>query len=282
MSINVGFVGLGTLGGPMASNLIKKGFKVRVYDTRAEAGRELEAEGAAVAADLPDLARSSQFIFTMVRDAAQTEAVVLGDRGLLPAMTKGATLIVTSTVGRACVIKLNEALTAVGCTLIDAPVSGSLPGAQQGTLSLMIGADEPVLARAKPVLEAVAKAIVRAGDVGAGQAAKIANNLVFSISVIGLLEGLKLGIEAGVAPDVLREIFRASSADSYALQRWDQLGGRWKGQLGGGLPDQPLMCKDLQLAMSMAEELGLSLPIGDVAADLCGTGKAVGHDDPRT
>jgi 3-hydroxyisobutyrate dehydrogenase len=282
MSIEVGFVGLGTLGGPMAMNLVKKGFNVHAYDLRQSALDELKAQGATIAAALPDLAKASQFIFTMVRDAAQTEKVVLGNQGLLQGMRKGATLIVTSTVGRACILKLKAALDGAGCKLVDAPVSGSLPGAQQGTLSLMVGADAPVLEEARPVLAAVAKSIVRAGGPGAGQAAKIANNLVFCISVVGLLEGLKLGIDSGIEPDVLREIFRASSADSYALRHWEQLGGRWKGQLAGAQSELPLMCKDLRLAMLMADDLHLNLPIGAIVAGLCGTGKAVGHDDPRT
>lgn len=279
----MGFIGLGTLGRPMARNLVQEGFEVGVYDVDDSAVRELERLGATGRASARDVAVDADYVFSMVRDAAQTEAVVLGERGIQETVRAGATVIVTSTIGPASMRKIGLALEGKGVRVIDAPVSGSIPGAQQGTLTLMVGADVDVLDDAMPVLGVIGKHIIRAGGVGAGQIAKLASNLVFGVTVVGLLEGLSLGIAGGIEPETLKEIFRRSAANSFALEEWHQLGARFKGAFckqESGAPASNL-CKDLGMAIEIARGLGVPVVAGAVASALCGAGIATGHRDPR-
>ena len=131
-----------------------------------------------------------------------------------------------------------------------------------------------------PVLRAIASVVSPVGDVGAGQAAKLVNNYILGINILGLLEGLKLGVAAGIQPEVLRTTLGAGSANSFVLESWPAYGERWKNQLSGRHAQMPLLCKDVGLAIAMAEELGLQLPVGDLANALCISGDAAGSDDP--
>src|SRR5688572_7361529 len=283
MKPRVGVIGLGALGMPVAGRLVKDGCSVAVFDVRAEPMAALKSAGARACRSAAEVAAQSEIIISLVSDRAQTLDVVFGVDGILSALKPETILVIGSTLGPEPVLAVAQALSAQGAHVIDAPISGGLIAARDGTLSLMLGARPDVIERALPVLSVFARTMTRAGDVGAGQTAKLAHQLVFSVNVMGLLEGLSLGVAGGIDPDVLKEILRAGIANSSVLQLWDELGPRWKGMLeptpAGVTP--PNMRKDLHLVLELARELGANLFVATQASLVADAGVACGRDDPR-
>jgi len=280
----VGVIGLGTMGKPIAENLLKKGYTVAAYDVREEPLNELRARGAVGCSSPGEVAQESEAIISIVLDRAQTESVVLGPRGVIESIKPQTLLIVGSTLGPEPVLKIAAALAAKDVEVIDAPMSGGYVAARQGTLSLMIGADPKTLERGMPVLSAIAGEMTVAGGVGAGQTAKLAHNLVFALNVFSLLEGLSLGIAGGVDPAVLKQIFSQGTANSAVLQLWSELGPRWKNMLKRTDPEAPVpnIRKDLHLILDLARELGVPLYQGTQASLIGDAGVATGHADALT
>lgn len=283
MTTNVGVIGLGVLGKPVAERLVKAGFRVAVFDVRDEPMAALQEAGATKCASPAEVAKLSEIIVSLVSDRAQTDAIVFGAGGILEALQPGTIFITGSTLGPASVQNIAAALAAKNCATLDAPISGGYLAAYDGTLSLMIGGAQATIDQALPVLRAFAQTITRAGDVGAGQAAKLAHQLVFSVNVMALLEGLSLGAAGGVEPAVLKQIIREGIANSSVLQLWDDLGPRWKNMLKATAPGAtpPNMRKDLHLVLELAQELGVNLYVGTQASLIADAGVATGHDDPR-
>ncbi len=282
MTMNVGVIGLGVIGKPIAERLIAAGFRVFVYDVRDEPVAALQAAGATACASSADVAGRSDIIISLVLDRAQTDDVVFGARGILQSIRPGTLFATGSTLGPAPVRAIADALAAKGCASIDMPITGGYLAAYEGKLSLMVGGAEDTLALAMPVFNAFAHIVTRAGDVGAGQAAKLAHQLIMSVNVMALLEGLALGVAGGVAPDILRQIIRDGIANSSVLQLWEGLGPRWKQMLASSAPGAPLpnMRKDLHTVLEFAHELGIKLPIGTQASLIADAGVATGHDNP--
>lgn len=282
MTANVGVIGLGVLGKPIAERLLTQGFTVAVYDVRAEPVAELAGVGATGCDSPADVAHRSDFIITLVSDRAQTDDVLFDPAGILTTIRPDAVVIIGSTLGPGPVQEFSEAIAARGGETLDAPISGGYLAASEGTLSMMVGGRQAVLDRATPVLQSIANKITRAGGVGAGQAAKLSHQLVFSLNVIALLEGLALGAAAGVEPAVLKEILKDGIAGSSVLGLWNDLGPRWKGMLKPTPPDvtPPNMRKDLHLVLEMARELGLPLYLGAQASLIADAGIATGHSNP--
>ncbi len=283
MKARVGVIGLGALGRPVAERLVKDGCSVAVYDVRDEPMTALQDMGA-LACDSPAaVAAHGEIVISLVSDRAQTDDVVFGAGGILETVKPGTILAIGSTLGPAPVRRIADALAAKGADVLDAPISGGLLAACDGTLSLMVGASPQVIERALPVLRVFARTITRAGDVGAGQTAKLAHQLVFSVNVMALLEGLSLGVAGGVEPAVMKEILREGIANSGVLQLWDDLGPRWKGMLkptaAGVTP--PNLRKDLHLVLELAHELGVTLYVGTQASLIADAGIASGHDNPQ-
>jgi 2-hydroxy-3-oxopropionate reductase len=283
MTANVGVIGLGVLGKPVAERLLTEGFHVAVFDVRPEPMMALAAAGAHACATPGDVALKSDFIITLVSDRAQTEEVVLDPNGLLAALREDAVVIIGSTLGPAAVQALSGAIAERGGDTLDAPISGGYLAASEGTLSMMVGGRQAVLDRALPVLQAIASRITRAGNVGAGQAAKLAHQLVFSLNVMALLEGLSLGAAAGVEPGVLKGILKDGIANSAVLELWKDLGPRWKSMLDAKPPaaTPPNLRKDLHLVLEMAQSLGVTLYMGTQGSLIADAGIATGHADPR-
>ncbi len=282
MIAHVGVIGLGVLGKPVAQRLASQGFEVAVYDVRREPVAELAAAGATACESPADVAQRSDFVITLVSDRAQTDEVILGAEGVITAMREDAVVIIGSTLGPVPVQSLSGAIAEHGGDTLDAPISGGYLAASDGTLSMMIGGRQAVLERSMPVLQAIASKITRAGNVGAGQAAKLAHQLVFSLNVMALLEGLALGSAAGVDPEVLKGILRDGIANSGVLGLWDGLGPRWKGMLEATAPaaTPPNMRKDLHLVLEMARDLGVPLYLGNQGSLIADAGVATGHADP--
>ena len=282
MQANVGVIGLGALGRPISELLLKAGHSVAVYDVRAEPMAALKNAGATACASPAAVAKRSDLIISLVLDQAQTETIVFGADGVLASLQRGAILAIGSTLNPACVRKIAEALTARDAHTLDIPISGGIVAAREGTLSLMVGGPQAVLDKALPVLRVFARDITRTGEVGSGQAAKLAHQLVFATNVMALLEGLSLGVAGGVEPAALKQVFKNGLANSTVLQVWDDLGPRWKGMLKATPPDvtPPNMRKDLHLVLEYARELGVNLYLGTQGSMIADAGIASGHDNP--
>ncbi|HEX2827651.1 MAG TPA: NAD(P)-dependent oxidoreductase [Burkholderiales bacterium] len=278
---SVGVIGLGVIGKPIAQRLVSGGFDVAVYDVRSEPVAALAAEGAKACGSPAELARTSEVVISLVSDAKQTHDVVFGTDGVLDAMARGSIFVTGSTLGPSPVREVAEALRAKGIETLDAPISGGYLAAAEGKLSVMAGGSQATLDRAMPALRAFAQSITRAGDVGAGQAAKLAHQLVCSVNVMTLLEGLALGQAGGVEPAVMKRILREGIADSAVLRLWDDLAPRWKGMLAPTPPDvtPPNLRKDLHLVLEYARELGVNLYVATQASLIADSGNATGRED---
>jgi 2-hydroxy-3-oxopropionate reductase len=279
---NIGVIGLGVIGKPIALRLIKAGFHVAVFDVRPEPVAELKEAGATACTSSADVAGRSDIIISLVHDAAQTDDVVFGANGIIGALRPGTIFATGSTLGPEPVQRIAAALAGRGCVTLDMPITGGYLAAYEGKLVLMVGGDETTLARALPVFYAFAHIITRAGDVGAGQTAKLAHQLVMAMNVMALLEGLAFGAAGGVEPAVLKQILKDGLANSTVLQVWNELGPRWKDMLKPAAPgaELPNLRKDLHTVLELARELGVELHVGTHASRIADAGVATGHDNP--
>lgn len=280
--MRVGVIGLGALGRPISELLLKAGYRTAVYDIRREPVQELVALGAVACKSPATVAEQSDLIICLVADAAQTDAIVSGENGILDTFQRGAILAIGSTLGPEPVQRVAMKIAAKGGDTLDIPISGGIIAAREGTLSLMVGGTESTLERVLPVFRVFARDVTHTGAVGSGQAAKLAHQLVFSVNVMALLEGLSLGVAGGVSPEIMKKVLKQGLANSTVLQVWHDLGPRWKGMLEATARDAPLpnLRKDLHLVLELAESLGIPLQIADHASQVADSGTATGHDDP--
>lgn len=279
---NVGVIGLGVIGKPIALRLLQGGYQVAAYDVRPEPVAELAQAGAMACKSSADVAGRSELILSLVHDAAQTDDVVSGPQGILRAIKPGTLFATGSTLGPEPVQRISKVLAERGCATLDMPITGGYLAAYEGKLALMIGGDEATLALALPAFYTFASVIIRAGDIGAGQTAKLAHQLVMAMNVMALLEGLALGKAGGVDPAVLKQILKDGLANSTVLEMWEDLGPRWKGMLKSAAPgaELPNLRKDMHSALELARKLGVDLKLGAHASGLADAGVATGHDDP--
>ncbi|PSF10740.1 3-hydroxyisobutyrate dehydrogenase [Marinobacter fuscus] len=266
------FIGLGNMGAPMASNLLKAGHAVTVFDLSQPAVEALVAEGASTADSGRAAADGADCVVTMLPAGKHVEAVYLGEDGLLAALPAGTLVIDSSTIAPETARKVAEAATKKGLAFLDAPVSGGVGGAKAGTLTFICGGDNDTFERAKPVLEGMGKNIFHAGPHGAGQVAKICNNMLLAILMAGTSEALALGAKNGLDPAVLSEIMKQSSGGNWALNVYNPWPGVMDGvpasrnYEGGFLVN--LMSKDLGLAFDNAVINQASIPMGSLARNL--------------
>lgn len=217
-SVRVGFVGIGSQGGPMAMRIVRAGYPLRVWARRAEAMHEHLAEGAQAAASLAELGSSCELIGVCVTTDADVRAVVLAPEGLMASMAAGSSLAIHSTVHPQLVREVAEAGKARGVTVIDAPVSGGSSAAMAGTLSVLVGGDESDVQRWRPVLETYAGSIEVLGAVGAGQLAKLVNNALSVANFGSSLRAVAAAEELGLDRAAMLRVLQASSADSFMLR----------------------------------------------------------------
>ena len=277
----IAFIGLGNMGGPMAHNLHKAGHEVRAFDLSAPARDKMAADGVPVAADAAAAVQGAQVVISMLPASQHVEGLFLGAGNLLAQLPAGTLVIDCSTIAAATSRKVAEAARARGVDFIDAPVSGGTGGAIAGTLTFMVGGEAAVLERARPVLEKMGANIFHAGAVGAGQTAKICNNMLLGILMVGTSEAIALGVANGLDPQVLSEIMRRSSGGNWALEKYNPFPGVMdtapasKGYAGGFGTD--LMLKDLGLAQESALAAQASTPLGGLARALYATHSMAGH-----
>lgn len=261
---NMGYVGLGNMGGALARRL-QLTHPLRVFDRNPEAIRDLQEAGAAAAADLGDLADGCDVIFLCLPSSVQVREVLFGDGGLTERLKPG-TLIVDQTTGEPNATReMARRLAERGVELIDAPVSGGPRGAKAGTIAVMVGASAAQFDRIHPILRAISTHLFHAGDVGAGQVIKLANNLVHHSQRLLSLEAMALAVKNGVAPAIAAEIFLSSSGRNYYMEH--NLQSRvLSGQLFSGFTLE-LLLKDVRLATRMGDDSGVPLFFGNLARE---------------
>lgn len=268
----IAFIGLGNMGAPMAANLLKAGHTLRVFDLVAQSVQSLIAQGAQGAESAAQAVEQAEFVITMLPASKHVESLYLGEKGLLKHCPSHALIIDCSTIAAESARRVAGAAVQLGLRMIDAPVSGGTGGAIAGTLTFIVGGDAQDLDRAKPLLEKMGKNIFHAGAAGAGQVAKIANNMLLGIAMAGTAEALALGVANGLDPKTLSEIISKSSGCNWSVEKYNPWPGVMdntpasKGYAGGFGVD--LMLKDLGLASEAAISTGSVIALGELARNL--------------
>ena len=282
--MQIAFIGLGNMGAPMAINLAKAGHSVKAFDLSHDAIAKVVAAGGQAASCAATAVQGAEVVITMLPASQHVESLFLGNadqQGLLAHITKGTLVIDSSTIAAATSQKVAKAAAALGIDFMDAPVSGGTGGAIAGTLTFMVGGSDAQLARAQPLLEKMGANIFHAGGVGAGQTAKICNNMLLGILMVGTSEAIALGVANGLDPKVLSEIMRRSSGGNWALEKYNPCPGvqenvpASKGYAGGFGTD--LMLKDLGLAQDNATANRASTPLGGMARSIYAAHSLAGH-----
>ena len=277
---SIAFIGVGNMGGPMARNLVKAGYDVRAFDLSAAVLEPVVGAGAKKAASANEAAKDAEVVITML-PAGQHARTVYLDNGILSAAKPGTLLIDSSTIDIDSARAVHAAAEKAGFDFLDAPVSGGVGGAEAGTLTFMCGGSERAFGRAKPILEKMGKRIVLAGGAGAGQAAKICNNMLLAISMIGTCEAFVLAEKLGLDAGKLFEIASTSSGQCWSLTTYCPVPGLVptapsNRDYAGGFATA-LMLKDLKLAQAAAQSAGAPTPLGAESALLYSLFAAKGH-----
>ncbi|MDW1819504.1 3-hydroxyisobutyrate dehydrogenase [Vibrio sp. Vb1018] len=268
----IAFIGLGNMGAPMAKNLLKAGLNVEVFDLNLSAVEELTALGASSADSVQQAVQGVEVVVTMLPASQHVQSVYLGQDGILDSVESGTLLIDSSTIDPTTARLVGEKASQLGISFVDAPVSGGVAGAAAGTLTFIVGGSQENFVQAKAVLSHMGKNIFHAGDAGAGQVAKICNNMMLGILMSGTCEALNLGMENGLDPKVLSDIMLQSSGRNWALELYNPCPGVMENTPAsngyqGGFMSQ-LMAKDLGLAMEAAVASQTSTPMGSLARNL--------------
>ncbi len=280
--MHIGFLGLGNMGGPMALNLLKAGHSLTVFDLSPASLARLVEAGATAAASPAAIAQSdAELIISMLPAAAHVKSVYLADNGLLAHVQPGVLLIDCSTIDPLSAREVAKAAAEHGNPMLDAPVSGGTGGATAGTLTFMVGGSVADFDRAQPILAAMGKNIVHCGDTGNGQVAKVANNMLLGISMIGVSEAMALGVSLGMDASVLAGIINTSSGRCWSSDSYNPFPGvletapASRGYSGGFGTD--LMLKDLGLASEAAKQVGQPVILGALAQQLYQSFSAQGN-----
>jgi 3-hydroxyisobutyrate dehydrogenase len=268
--MKIAFIGLGNMGGGMAANLVKAGHEVHAFDLSPDALAKAAENGCATYTAVPDAVSGVDAVVTMLPNGGIVKAVYTADViGKTPA---GALLIDCSTIDLATAREVAALATDVGYTMVDAPVSGGIAAANGGTLTFMVGGSDEAFAKADTVLQPMAKAVIHAGEIGAGQVAKMCNNMLLAIHMIGTCEALALAEKAGLDPQKFYEISSKSTGYCWSLNDYTPVPGVGaaspadNGYAGGFA--SALMLKDLRLAMGGAADADATVPLGEHATKI--------------
>jgi 4-hydroxybutyrate dehydrogenase/sulfolactaldehyde 3-reductase len=259
----IGFLGLGTMGGPMARNILRNGFAVMGYDLSQAALDAHVAAGGTAARTVHELGRRCDIVITMLPDGPDVEKAVLGSGGLIEAMRAGSVLIDMSTIDPTVTRRIGTALSERGIDMIDSPVGKTADHAVAGTLTLMVGGNPAVVERVRPVLSCMGRDFFHCGGLGMGEALKLTNNFLAATILSATAEALVMGVKAGLSLDLMTEVMKTTMA--------------WNNQLAVALPKKGLSGdfspgfmvklseKDQRLALGMAKSLGVETPVGNAA-----------------
>jgi 3-hydroxyisobutyrate dehydrogenase len=271
----VGFVGMGTMGAPMAANLARAGFAVAVWNRTPGRDADAVAAGARRAADLADLGRDAQVVVLCVTDAPQVDEVLFG-RGLAGDLAPGTVVVDCSTISPTEAVRIAGRLAERGVGLVDAPVTGGSEGARRATLTILVGGAEGDVERVRPVLAAMGSSVTHLGPVGAGQWAKAVNQVVLAGTYLAVAEGVTLALSAGLDARAIVAALRGGAAGSWVLEN------RSARMIDDDYPlgfKIALHRKDLAIALGLARETGAALPVTALAATLEDGLIAQGHGD---
>ncbi|MAL91465.1 3-hydroxyisobutyrate dehydrogenase [Stutzerimonas frequens] len=282
--MHIGFIGLGNMGAPMAHNLLKAGHQLSVFDLNAAAVENLVGAGALPVDSPTAIAQgNAELIITMLPAAAHVKSVYLGENGLIAHSRPGVMLIDCSTIDPHSAREVAKAAAEHGNPMLDAPVSGGTGGAAAGTLTFMVGGSDADFDRAQPILAAMGKNIVHCGAAGNGQVAKVANNMLLGISMIGVAEAMALGVALGMDAKTLAGVINTSSGRCWSSDTYNPFPGvldnvpASRGYSGGFGSD--LMLKDLGLATEAAKQVRQPVILGALAQQLYQSFSAQGHGD---
>ncbi len=272
----VGFIGLGVMGGPMAANLIRKGYSVTVYNRTAEKAEALAKLGADVAATPAEAALGAEAVITMISDDNAIREVYYGENGIIGALQPGTTVIDSSTISPALSIQLSRDIRSKFGYFLDAPVTGSKPGAIGGTLLFMVGGDPQIIDEHRDILLAMGREIIHTGPNGSGSTAKLAHNTIVAINTAGLFEGLAIAAKGGIDASTFMKIVLTGNASSKTAEiKADKIKNRdFSVQFS-----LDLMLKDLKLSSDLADKIGVSSPMLGAAKSLFQVGQAEGHGE---
>lgn len=268
----IGFIGLGHMGNPMAGNLLKAGFQLSVFDVNREAMQPLVKAGAKACPSVEVLTKESDVVITSVQTGQQLTDVCLSKNGVFAHAKPNLLYIDTSSIDIVTTMLLHEEAQKIGIAMVDAPVSGGVLGAQEGTLTIMVGGKENGFKQAEPILKNMGKKIIHAGPPGRGQAAKICNNLLLGISMIGVCEAFTLAEKLGLEPKKFFEISSNSSGQCWSMTTYCPVPGILENapashQYKPGFMAK-MMLKDLRLGQHAAEAVDAIIPLGTVATEL--------------
>ena len=267
--MRIGFVGTGAMGQPMVHNLIQKGFAVTAYDVAPAALAAAAKLGASTAASASEAARAADLVITMLPSSSHVEAAYLGPGGVFEGAAAGRLCVDMSTIHPGVSRRVAEAARQRGLRFIDAPVSGGVPGATKGTLTIMVGGEAADLEEARPVLAALGTNIIHVGPVGSGEVAKVCNNLISGVTMVAVSEAFRIAEGFGMDPKVLTDVLSKSSGNSWVLQNVHPVPGM--------VPTAPssreyapgfttdLMAKDLGLAATAARDLRVPAVVASAA-----------------
>ncbi len=261
----VGFVGVGAMGNPMAANLLAAGHSLTVTDLREKAAANLVEVGATWAATPAEVARDREVVFLSLPNPSDVDEVVTRPDGVLAGAPQGSVIVDLSTNEPVVARRLAAAAAEQGVGFLDAPVSGGVEGARRGRLAVMAGGDPGTVEAVRPLLEVIGSRVFAVGPVGSGNVVKLLNNMMFFVNLLGSLEALVVGAKAGIDPDVLREVVKAGSGGSSV----------WEFATGAVLADRlaprftiGLASKDIALATALADQVGVDVPMGELARRL--------------
>ena len=269
---DIGFIGLGNMGGPMAANLAKAGHAVTAFDISADAVERVREAGASTASTVAETATGREAVVTMLPAGAEVSEVYRGEGGVLSVAAPGTLLIDCSTIDVDTARDVAATAAEGGWALLDAPVSGGVAGAAAGTLTFMVGGEAEAVERSRPVLGDMGKAVIHAGASGAGQTAKVCNNLILAVSMIGVCEAFGMADRLGLERQTLFDIVSKATGQCWALTSYCPV--------PGPVPNAPsnrdyapgftaaMMLKDLRLAQAAAASAGAASPLGAEAAAL--------------
>jgi 3-hydroxyisobutyrate dehydrogenase len=256
--MKVAFIGLGTMGTPMALNILKAGFELTVHNRTRNKEAELAKQGAIRAASPAEAATAAEVIITCVSDTPDVEEIILGENGVIHGGQQGAIVVDMSTISPTATRCIAEILEEKGVRMLDAPVSGGSEGAQKGTLSIMVGGETEDLNKVEPVLKTMGKTITHVGSIGAGQLTKAINQIVIAGTYWGVAEGIALGLKAGLDMEKVLQAVGGGAATSWALVNRSENMIKNSYPLGFRVK---LHHKDLNIALNVARELGVTLPV---------------------
>jgi 3-hydroxyisobutyrate dehydrogenase len=267
--MNIGFIGAGAMGRPMLANLVKKDHRVSVYDVAETALAAAVKLGAARTPSAAEAARGAELVITMLPSSSHAESAYLGAGGVLDGVAAGRLCIDMSTIDPSVSRRIAEAVSRRGARFLDAPVSGGVPRAEEGTLAIMVGGDARDVEEARPVLAAMGANIIHVGPVGSGEVAKLCNNLIAGVAAVAVSEAFRIAEGFGVDPKVLTDVISKSSGNTWVMEHMHPVPG-----LVGKAPSSrdyapgfttDLMAKDLGLAVNAARELRVPVVVAPAA-----------------